>query len=101
MVVPFQPLDETLKQPIGIAGLKKGYVNGDLKFDPLGFKPTTPAGLKTIQTKVMHSPQKICLCNQALLKQFYIPQELNNGRLAMLGVAGIVAQELVTGQSIF
>jgi hypothetical protein len=27
-------------------------------------------------------------------------KELNNGRLAMLGVAGIVAQELVNGKSI-
>lgn len=28
-------------------------------------------------------------------------KELNNGRLAMLGVAGYIAQELVTGQPIF
>jgi light-harvesting complex I chlorophyll a/b binding protein 1 len=49
-----------------------------LKFDPLGLKPKLATDFKTIQTK-----------------------ELNNGRLAMLGVAGIVAQELVTGQSIF
>jgi light-harvesting complex I chlorophyll a/b binding protein 1 len=27
-------------------------------------------------------------------------KELNNGRLAMLGVAGIVAQELVNGKTI-
>ena len=47
-------------------------------FDPLGFKPTDAAAFKTIATK-----------------------EINNGRLAMLAVAGIVAQELVTGEKIF
>jgi Chlorophyll A-B binding protein len=47
-------------------------------FDPLGFKPTDPAAFKAIATK-----------------------EINNGRLAMLAVAGIVAQELVTGEKIF
>jgi len=61
-----------------LAGLKSKYVNGDLKFDPLGFKPKDQKSLKSIQTK-----------------------EINNGRLAMLAVAGIVAQELVTGNSIF
>ena len=58
-----------------IADLKSDYLAGDLKFDPLGFGGKTN---KELQTK-----------------------EINNGRLAMLGVAGIVAQELVTGQSIF
>lgn len=48
------------------------------KFDPLGLYPTNPAAVKTIKTK-----------------------ELNNGRLAMLAVAGIVAQELVTGNKVF
>ena len=51
---------------------------GDLKFDPLGLKPTDPRAFNLIQTK-----------------------ELNNGRLAMLAIAGIVAQELVTNQPIF
>jgi len=60
------------------ASLKKDYIAGDLKFDPLGFKPKSAADFKTIQTK-----------------------EINNGRLAMLAAAGIVAQELVTGQSVF
>lgn len=61
-----------------LAGLKDSYVPGNLMFDPLGLKPKNPSELKSIQTK-----------------------EVNNGRLAMLGVAGIVAQELVTGQAIF
>lgn len=61
-----------------LAGLKAAYVNGDLKFDPLGLKPKDAAGFKSMQTK-----------------------EINNGRLAMLAVAGIVAQELVTESSIF
>jgi Chlorophyll A-B binding protein len=51
---------------------------GDLKFDPLQFKPENPLAFKLIQTK-----------------------EINNGRLAMLAIAGIVAQELVTGEKIF
>lgn len=28
-------------------------------------------------------------------------KELNNGRLAMIGVAGMVAQELVSGSTLF
>jgi len=66
---------ESPEQVEGIAGLKSTYINGDLNFDPLGFGGKTN---KDTQTK-----------------------EINNGRLAMLAVAGIVAQELVTGQEIF
>jgi len=73
----WQSVDETMADSVGVAGLKPDYVNGDLKFDPLGLKPRSPAEFKTMVTK-----------------------ELNNGRLAMLAIAGIVAQELVTGKSI-
>jgi len=69
---------ETFKTNSAVAYLKEGYINGDLKFDPLGFKPKDPAGFKAMQTK-----------------------ELNNGRLAMLGIAGLVAQELVLNDKIF
>jgi light-harvesting complex I chlorophyll a/b binding protein 1 len=68
---------ETNSRASGVAELKADYVNGDLGFDPLGLKPTDAAAFDTIRTK-----------------------ELQNGRLAMLGVAGIVAQELVTGKGI-
>lgn len=69
---------QTLSSSVGVAALKETYVNGDLNFDPLKLKPTDPKALKTLTTK-----------------------ELQNGRLAMIGIAGIVAQELVTGQAIF
>jgi hypothetical protein len=49
----------------------------DLGFDPLGLTPTDAASFDELRTK-----------------------ELQNGRLAMLGVAGIVAQELVNGKGV-
>jgi len=52
--------------------IREDHEAGDLGFDPLGLKPTDPAELKEMQTK-----------------------ELNNGRLAMLGAAGMLAQEFV------
>jgi hypothetical protein len=58
--------------------LNDDYYPGDIGFDPLGLKPTDPAKFAEIQTK-----------------------ELQNGRLAMLGMAGMVAQELVNGKEIF
>jgi light-harvesting complex I chlorophyll a/b binding protein 1 len=61
----------------GIANLKKNYVNGDLGFDPLNLKPEDQESFNVLRTK-----------------------ELQNGRLAMLGVAGIVAQELVNGKGV-
>jgi len=50
----------------------------DYGFDPLNLKPKDAAELKTLQIK-----------------------ELNNGRLAMLAAAGILAQEMLTGKVIF
>lgn len=58
--------------------LNKDYEPGNLGFDPLGLLPTDPAEKKVLQTK-----------------------ELNNGRLAMIAIAGFVAQELVSGEEIF
>merc|ERR1711920_433028 len=54
--------------------LRDNYAPGDLGFDPLGLKPKSPAELLEMQNK-----------------------ELNNGRLAMIAVAGMVGQELATG----
>jgi len=58
----------------GFNSLKDDYVMGDLGFDPLGLAPEDPEELKTMKTK-----------------------ELNNGRLAMIAIAGFVAQELADG----
>jgi len=58
--------------------IRKDHELGDLGFDPLGLKPTDPAELKEMQTK-----------------------ELNNGRLGMIAAAGMIAQELASGQKLF
>merc|ERR1711998_451852 len=57
--------------------IRSDYKSGDLGFDPLGLKPTDPAELKEMQTK-----------------------ELNNGRLAMIAAAGMIAQELASGEKL-
>merc|ERR1712028_152557 len=55
------------------------HVSGDyFGFDPLGLKPTNAAELKEMQTK-----------------------ELNNGRLAMIAIAGMVVQEGISGSKLF
>jgi hypothetical protein len=58
--------------------LKEDYYPGDIDFDPLNLKPEDPEEFAIMQTK-----------------------ELQNGRLAMIGIAGMVAQELVNGKEIF
>jgi len=58
--------------------MKEDHVPGDIGFDPLGLKPKDPEKFKEMQTK-----------------------ELNNGRLAMIAAAGMIAQEYVTGQKLF
>merc|ERR1712124_106725 len=62
----------------GLWKIKTDHVPGDLGFDPLGLKPKDPKEFKTMQTK-----------------------ELNNGRLAMIAAAGMIAQEYATGQKLF
>jgi hypothetical protein len=56
----------------GFQELNENYYPGDVRFDPLGLKPSDPEEFATMQTK-----------------------ELQNGRLAMLGAMGMIAQELV------
>lgn len=56
----WQPLDETMKEPLGLAKLKKSHTPGNLKFDPLKLMPKNEKDLNVMKTK-----------------------ELNNGRLAM------------------
>jgi hypothetical protein len=64
--------------PVGQAGLlRKGYMPGDIGFDPLKLKPKKIAEFERMQNK-----------------------ELQNGRLAMLAAAGFMAQELVDGKGI-
>jgi hypothetical protein len=58
--------------------IKSEHQPGDFGFDPLGLKPQDPKEFKEMQTK-----------------------ELNHGRLAMIAAAGMVAQELATGQKLF
>mmetsp|Transcript_23707 Transcript_23707/g.54057 ORF Transcript_23707/g.54057 Transcript_23707/m.54057 type:complete len:257 (-) Transcript_23707:168-938(-) len=57
--------------------LRDSYYPGDLGFDPLGLKPSNAKDFANMQTK-----------------------ELQNGRLAMLGVAGMCSQELVNHKTI-
>ena len=64
--------------PVSQPGLlRTTYTPGDLGFDPLGLKPSGEDAFKTMQNK-----------------------ELQNGRLAMLGAAGFMAQELADGKGI-
>lgn len=57
--------------------LRDEYYPGDLGFDPLGLKPSDPKAFADMQTR-----------------------ELQNGRLAMLGVFGMCSQELVNHKTI-
>ena len=58
--------------------LRDDYYPGDIGFDPLDLKPEGAAAFADMATK-----------------------ELQNGRLAMLAIAGFVAQELANGKTIF
>eukprot|EP00670_Eutreptiella_braarudii_P004488 CAMPEP_0174302440 /NCGR_PEP_ID=MMETSP0809-20121228/59625_1 /TAXON_ID=73025 ORGANISM="Eutreptiella gymnastica-like, Strain CCMP1594" /NCGR_SAMPLE_ID=MMETSP0809 /ASSEMBLY_ACC=CAM_ASM_000658 /LENGTH=783 /DNA_ID=CAMNT_0015408353 /DNA_START=24 /DNA_END=2375 /DNA_ORIENTATION=- len=62
----------------GFKYFKDDHVSGDLGFDPLGLKPEDPEKLLERQNR-----------------------ELSNGRLAMIAIAGMVAQELVVRADVF
>ena len=66
--IGWMPPDEEMQ------ALRPEYYPGDLGFDPLGMAPTTDAEMLSMKNK-----------------------ELNNGRLAMIALAGICAQEVITG----
>merc|ERR1711918_285424 len=70
----------TFQNPAGSEpwSIRLDHSPGDLNFDPAGLKPTDPKELAEMQTK-----------------------ELNNGRLAMIGIAGMVVQELISGGKLF
>jgi len=70
----------TFESPAGNQpwSIKEDHVAGDLGFDPMGLKPTDPKELLEMQNK-----------------------ELNNGRLAMIAIAGMVVQEGITGGKLF
>jgi len=61
-----------------LSKLNDDYYPGDIGFDPLGLKPTDGEEFATMATK-----------------------ELQHGRLAMLGAAGMIVQEQVTGAPLF
>jgi len=65
-------------QADGLFLLREDYQPGNLSFDPLGLTPTDEAELMDLRLK-----------------------ELSNGRLAMVGIAGMVVQELVNGLQVF
>jgi hypothetical protein len=66
-----------------LSNLKDDYIPGDLGFDPFGLNPDRRNG-KTSTFNAM-TPE---FANMRA-------KELNNGRLAMVGIAGMVSQELV------
>ena len=70
----------TFNSPFGgeLWSIRSDYASGNLGWDPLGLKPTNPSELKAMQTK-----------------------EINNGRLAMIGIVGMIGQELATGNKLF
>lgn len=67
----------TVSGMTGVGDLKESYYPGDLGFDPLGIAPKNTNEFTIMQT-----------------------QELDLGRIAMIGVTGMIAQEVVDGRGI-
>jgi len=77
------PLDamkknKEIEQKTWLSKLNDDYYPGDIGFDPLGLKPTDADEFAEMATK-----------------------ELQNGRLAMIAVIGMMVQEQVTHQTLF
>jgi len=70
--------NQEIKSKTWLTKLNDDYYPGDLGFDPAGFKPTTAKEFEEMTTK-----------------------ELQNGRLAMIAIIGMMVQEQVTGQPLF
>uniref|UniRef100_A0A7S2MJE1 Uncharacterized protein n=1 Tax=Haptolina brevifila TaxID=156173 RepID=A0A7S2MJE1_9EUKA len=70
----------SFNSPFGgeLFSIRTDFESGDLGFDPLRLKPESAEELREMQTK-----------------------ELNNGRLAMIAIAGMVGQELWTGSKLW
>lgn len=73
-ILAFKPA----KRPGDLWTYPEKHIAGDYGYDPLGMKPTKTDELEDMQNK-----------------------ELSNGRLAMIGIMGMIAQELVSGQGLF
>lgn len=75
----------TFNSPFGMTpfgnelwSIRSDYEPGNLGFDPLSFRPKSSREYMEMKTR-----------------------ELNNGRLAMFAIIGLIGQELATGQKIF
>ena len=89
--------------------IDEAHAPGDFGFDPAGLKPKDAADFKAMQTK--GAPRRASSSSlPSRTSHSHLPSlyslarmhtELNNGRLAMVAVVGMVAQELATGTKLW
>ena len=90
--------------------IRSDFESGNFGFDPLGLRPESAEEYKEMcaapsrlsflcarhASKVVVITAAACVC--ARRRQ---TKELNNGRLAMIAISGMVVQELATGNKLF